>query len=263
MSYKTYDAWLDEVNTGDWPFERWALPNLDLREDYDYLRRYSFNSPIIYRLRSNFKPNDRGSLIATLNEAKEIVETAIENSEADAYSAWLGHEVWLPVLDDSIRSDTQPAQILIESIDYVGTNEFEPQQVCAAMGIWCYGEYSNALGQDNHMQAIDYLHEAALALAEAEWYRGKKEQELTVRRQLSKRNRIAAEKGHTAHRENKLQGFVIWDSRKWRVQADAEREIASQCNITQAVAGRWIREFKRSPDAYRAAQSKHFAPKRT
>ena len=66
--------------------------------------------------------------------------------------------------------------------------------------------------------------------------------------------------GHHAHRKSKLRGFAIWNSRAWNPQADAEREIAKQCHITQAVAGRWIREFKRSPDTYRAAQSKHPAP---
>ena len=65
-----------------------------------------------------------------------------------------------------------------------------------------------------------------------------------------------AKSGHRAHRDNKMRGSAIWNSRAWKVQADAEREIASQCHITQAVAGRWIREFKRAQHAYHAEQSK-------
>jgi hypothetical protein len=152
--------------------------------------------------------------------------------------------------------------MLIQSIDYVGTRETPPRQVCAALGLWCYGEYWNAAKQNDYENAANMLHQAASVLAEAEWYRGKEEQESTTRRAISKRHRDSAIKGYEANRQRKLHAFDIWSSREWKPQADAERTIARDCCITQAVAGRWIREFKRAPDAYRAMQSKHSALQR-
>src|SRR5690348_7029798 len=132
MSYTLRDAWLEEKETGDWPFERWLLPSLDLRDEFDYLCRVVFDSPILFRLQRAFAEKEPERLIATLNEAKEVVEGAIEYSESDACDAWLNHSVWLPRIDDSIRAGDQPAQMLIECIDVVGTRDFTAKQVCAA-----------------------------------------------------------------------------------------------------------------------------------
>ena len=71
----------------------------------------------------------------------------------------------------------------------------------------------------------------------------------------SERAQSKADSTHKQHRARKAQAKETWLSREWKRQADAEREIAKRWNVTQAVAGRWIREFK--GDAHRAQQSKH------
>lgn len=62
-------------------------------------------------------------------------------------------------------------------------------------------------------------------------------------------SKSAMEKAGSAHEQHRMRKDVarkIWASKDWKPQADAERAIAAECHVTQAVAGRWIRDFKRS-----------------
>lgn len=251
---------MSEPDEFEWPHESYLVPDFRLRPSFDYLEPVPFDPTVVTRMQQAFGNGNRDVLVTTLNEAREVIESAIENSQSDAYAAWLKHDVWLPTLGDSYRISERPAQLLIESLDLVGTRECTEQQVCAAVALWCYGEHFGAVLNGKH--ETEMLEQAALALAEAEFYRGMKVQTARMAVVRSVRNKAAANKGHEANKKRKLRGFEIWDSRHWQVQADAEREIAKQCNITQPVAGRWIRDYKHAPDAYRAELSKHPAPLR-
>ena len=73
------------------------------------------------------------------------------------------------------------------------------------------------------------------------------------------RAKKAADASHEGDRKKKVRAREIWQSKTWRVQADAERKIASECHITQVVAGRWIRKFKNPTAGNSAVQSKDSA----
>ena len=249
---------MSEPDEFEWPHEDYLVPDFRLRPSFDYLVPVPFDPPVVTRMQQTFGSGNRDALVAALSEAREVMEGAIENSQSDAHAAWLKHDVWLPTLGDSYRISERPAQLLIESIDMVGTRECTEQRVCAAVALWCYGEHFGRVLDGKH--EAEMLEQAALALAEAEFYRGLDVQTARMAVVRSVRNKAAADKRHEANKKNKLRGFEVWVSRSWQVQADAEREIAKQCNITQAVAGRWVREYKHASDAYRALQSKHSAP---
>ena len=90
------------------------------------------------------------------------------------------------------------------------------------------------------------LSQAAIALAETEWFKAIKTFERVTKEELAKRNRAAADKRHAKNRKSKQDAQELWQSRPWRNQADAERKIAQECCITKEAAGRWVREFKRA-----------------
>lgn len=251
---------MSEPDEFEWPQADYSVPDFCLRPSFDYLEPVPFDPPIVTRMQQAFGDGNRDALVAALNEAREVMEGAIESSRSDAYLAWLKHDVWLPTLGDSYKISERPAQLLTECIGVVGTRECTEQQVCAAVALWCYGEHFGTVLNGKH--ETEMLEQAALALAEAEFYRGMDAQTARMAVVRSVRNKAAADKGHEANKIRKLHGFEIWDSRRWQVQADAEREIAKQCNITQPVAGRWIRDYKHTPDAYRAELSKHSALQR-
>lgn len=251
---------MSEPDEFDWPEADYQLPDFPLRASFDYFGPAPFDPDIVSRMRQAFGNANRDVLLAVLKEANETIESAVEHSSTTAYEVWLNHEAWLPPLGDSYLLSKEPARLLIESIDLVGVSGFSEQQVCAAVALWCYGEHCGALLRNEHDTQM--LEQAALALAEAEFQRGMAESASLSAEEISKRNRAAAEKRHESNKRNKLRGFEIWTSRCWQVQADAEREIARQCHIVQAVAGRWIREFKHAPNAYHAEQSKYAALKR-
>lgn len=274
MSLDDIDEW-EYSQALDWYQTNWAMPELSLRQSFDYLTPVPFDNGIHFRLQLAFRVRGireapelhderaTAALRDTLSAVKETVEIAKEVSGADAHAFWMRHEIWIATIDERISGAKAPAALFIESKDAYGVpDDQDPQQLCAAIGLWCYGEHVHLVETNNYPRAVTMLEQAALALAEADWYRGQRDQARTDKGDIAKRNRAAANKRHEANKQNKLRGFGVWCSRSWRVQADAEREIASQCHITQVVAGRWIREFKHSQDAYRAEQSKYPAPKR-
>lgn len=250
MSYTLRDAWIDEKSRGDWPFLRWDIGSLELRADFDYLRwspRPGLQA-IAYRLRQAFgRKKTRDDLSAALAEASEIVAAAIEVSETDAFHAWERHETWWPVLDESLDGRDHPAEMLADSLALVGAgHSLSDQEVCAAMGLWLVGEASRYETERDYRLKCWAVEQAGIALAEAEWNRGAQYGESQEKRKIANRNKLAASHRHEANRENKRRGLALWLSREWKVQADAERAIANDCHVEKEVAGRWIREFKRT-----------------
>ena len=104
MSYTERDAWLDELDLGDWPFEQWRLDELPLRPDFPYSREGrsppSVIGPIFYRLLQCLGEHD---LRESLEWVIETVAVAIEHSSSEAFATWLRHEVWLSPID--VRAD--------------------------------------------------------------------------------------------------------------------------------------------------------------
>lgn len=250
MSYTEHDAWADEKSLGDWPFERWQPEEFVLRSDYQYFARWQegvWSRQIAYRAQQAFGPGDRVRLATVLDSARRIIQDAVAKSEEDAYDSWLKREVWLPVLDESITASENPAQMLLDSIAYVGTpSDVTEQELCAALVLWLSGEWDSYAENNNQTGMLYCAVQAAVALAEAEFCRGFTKAGRQSKVAISGRNKIAAEKRHESNRENKSRGRDLWLSRAWPVQADAERAIAAECHITKEVAGRWVREFKRS-----------------
>lgn len=250
MSYTELDAWLDEKDLGDWPFNRWGVESFPLRPGHRYFWSYSCSDTIdriFYRLQYAFGSSEVGRLEHALQGAVETIRCAIEHSEDDAYTTWLNHDVWLSVVDESLTVSDDPVQLLIESIDYVGTPEGVSKiELCAAIGLWAAGEWAFFDKKKNEQGKGWAMAQAAVALAEAEYHRGCLYAEGERESKVSQQNRGAAQKRHASNRENKLRGRDIWLSKAWGVQADAERAIAAACNITKEVAGRWVRQFKRA-----------------
>lgn len=250
MSYAERDAWADEKALGDWPFERWQPEEFLLRPDYQYFAKWQdgiWGRQIAYRAQQAFGAGGRVRLIAVLDSAVRIIQEAVAKSEEDAYESWLKRELWLPILDERATTSENPAQMLIDSIAYVGVPEdVTEQELCASLVLWLSGEW-HSYAEDNNQAGMLYCAvQAAVALAEAEFYRGFTRAGRQSKVAISGRNKIAAEKRHESNRENKSRGRMLWLSRAWPVQADAERAIAAECHITKEVAGRWVREFKRS-----------------
>lgn len=249
MSWDEKDAWLDELEFGDWPFKRWEIAySLDLREGFTYTQHTRVRrgvDAIHYRLRNAFGLN-RGNeeLEVALNKVDQVVTDAVDHSRSEAMTTWLRHEVWLPVLDEGNNGEDDPAEILIDSLEVLGFDADEKLEACAALGLWLLGEHWYAEGNANRDHGAWALTQAAIVLAEAEYSRGELAAIKSQARRVSKRNLDAAVKRHESNRRNKELGRAIWDGKVWNVQADAERAISSQCNITISVAGRWIREFK-------------------
>lgn len=271
MSLDDVDDWEYEQAL-DWYQTNWSMPELALRPTFDYLKPVPFDSGILGRLQAAFRVSgireapelhdERATivLLACLNAVKDTVECAKEISGLDAHAFWMKHEIWIAPIDERISGATAPAALFIESKDAYGVpDEHDLQQLCAAIGLWCYGEQARLAETKDYPRAMAMLEQAALALAEADWHRGAKYQKRVSKKELAERNRAAAGKRHEVNKRNKLSGFELWQSRDWKVQADAERAIADHCHITKDVAGRWIRDFKHSGDAYLALQSKHSA----
>lgn len=267
MSHSEYDAWLWEKDRRDWPFERWLLPDLDLRTGHEYLPRFStwlrskgINS-LVFRLVDIFKA-DMKHLRQALKECESIVGAAIDHSESEAHDNWLCHEVWLPVIDETIEAADEPAEMFVQSLLITESDDFNKSNLCAAIGLWCAGEWAYFKATQNELNAERMLIQVSIALAEAEFYSAKETARLTAKRAASERARKAAVASHTEHHNRKLRAQEIWQSRQWLVQADAERKIASECHISLPVAGRWIREFKNAITRDSSPQSKHPAMRR-
>ncbi|MEO8804133.1 MAG: hypothetical protein ABI304_01995 [Rudaea sp.] len=250
MSNTEIDAWLEEKSTGDWPFDRWLLSEFSLREDHNYfdVHRPSVGlGPLLHSALQAFgPPKRRAKLENVLHRAVELVETAIDISQADARDSWVSHEAWLSVIDESLSGEDDPAEIVIESIVMTHTDDATAQELCAAVALWAFGEYAYYAKIDDRERKAWAIRQGAISFAEAQFRFGLCLSERKQLAKLTRRNREAANKGHIANRENKLRGQEIWKSRAWTVQADAERAIAKACSITKEVAGRWVRQFKHS-----------------
>jgi len=288
MEDENYWQFLAEASEG--LFDAWQVEPFTLRNSpgCNYLPqsipRGFENNPsakhFLARAHAAFgNPNlwDQERLKDHLSAAHEAIENAVELSRLDSHVAWLRHEVWLPALDERVNGSETPAQLLIDSIGYAGLpDSLHAHRVCAAVAIWYLNESAHYFDTDNRSLADWALLQAATLMAEAEWQRGLLESDLIAerewrrgfndgeaetRRRASEVAKRAAEKSHAGNRDNKRRGLEIWQTREWRVQADAEREIAKSCNVVQAVAGRWIREFKHAASTNPAAQSKDSAPR--
>lgn len=250
MSYDILDAWIDEKALGDWPFDRWSIGSLPFREDYDYFYHPNLVSGVgalHYRLSSVFglRSDRKAKLRRALNAAVEIVDSAIENSDADAFSCWESQELWLPVLDDTLNGSERPADMLAQSIDYVGVpDEASAREVSAALGLWLIGELQALPKNENWMHA-SILVQIAIATAEAEFYRGLDEAKKDEQRELTSRAQKANTARHAANRARVKEAESWWiDSGQNMSQAQASRDIAARFHVVEDVAKRWVRQFK-------------------
>jgi hypothetical protein len=208
-------------------------------------------STLAARALTAFGQPGKARLADKLLESSKVVLCAIEEVESEAYACWLRHEVWHSRIDDRLRGIDNVAQLVIECLGVVGppANVTE-QEICAAIAIWCIGEWAHFDRAGDERSKSWAIVQAAISLAEAEYWRGVTDRTAQEQRELGHRTRKAAEARHRVNRERKERAFDLWRSRAWKVQADAERAIAEQCHITKEVAGRWVREFKNtSPGA--------------
>lgn len=249
MSYGGKEAWSDEKQLGSWPFERWGLGGFRLRADFDYFNfspTHGINA-IAYRLREGFGRNKTNAdLQAALDAADELVDSAIEISESEAFGTWLKQEIWLPILDESLNGEDNPAEMLVDSLLVVGgtLDDHEEYELHAALGLWLVGEFAFHKTKNNISRQLVILEQTAIALAASQYELGQINGKSIEKKLLKKRNKAASAVRHKANRENKEKGQLIWRSKNWKTQADAERAISLECHIEKAVAGRWIREFK-------------------
>ncbi|WP_211251934.1 hypothetical protein, partial [Arenimonas malthae] len=215
MSYTERDAWLDEKASGGWPFERWGVGSLPLRPGFNYLAHpfgVSGVGSIHHRLL-----NALGWPYPTVTRFEEllaevvaVVETAIEHSDVDAYESWLRHEVWLPVLDDSLYGADSPADMLSQSIDYVGVrDEWSERELSAALGLWLLGELAS-LPDSKDWRYPEMLIQIGIALAEAEYYRGRDEHQVEIAKRATNRSRAATDARHAANRARTKEARDWW-----------------------------------------------------
>ena len=244
-----YDAFLAEERAyADWPFGPPGIPDLPLRAELDYLNQKSLPSDIEWifnRLRASISGGTRERFGEVLDAIVETVAAAIDQSDSDAYAIWSKHSVWVGNIADRIDSKAQPAAMLVECINLVGqADTATEQEMCAAMGLWCWGEWLHAESSGDTERKLWAMGQIAISIAEAEFYRGWAFAEMAEKRKLSRRNRDAANKRHQARTQAKVRAKEIWLSKEWRVQVDAARAIAEACHIVPPVALRWIRAFK-------------------
>jgi hypothetical protein len=247
VSDKYYQAWLEEEGLYGGP----EIPELSLNRSASELENEGgFLSPIFSRLHEILGFSTREyfhSKIATLlREATEIISAAVEKGRADAYATWLKHELWVPTLDETFSGDQNPGQLFVQALEIIGPlYDSSSAELSAAVSYYCIHKTLDAKSRGDASGSDKLLVEAAVAATTAAYYHGLSFGSQQDRQVMSKRNRAAANARHAFNRANKEKGLKIWLSRDWKPQADAERAIAAAANITQPVAARWIREFKR------------------
>lgn len=258
MSYTERDAWLDEKALGDWPFSRWRVEPFTLREGFRYFgfaHRRSDVGALQWRLQAVIGRENQSEsrLQFLLGEAVQVIETAIEHSETDAYCSWLKHDVWLPVLDDSLIGENSPAELLSQSLDYVGpTDHATEREMLSAVGLWLVGEYARLPASEDYRHAA-MIGQIGVALAGASYLSGHEEALESEAKRVSRRNRAGAEARHAANRERLANAEDWWNEIANGVlsQAEAARQISRQFHVVEDVAKRWVRQFKRKADAGR------------
>lgn len=238
------------MSSGNWPFDRWEIGSLPLREDHDYFNywRKSTAGGMLYRLKKAFGKGGETEPISSLAATVETISDAVEHSQAEAFDNWQKHEVWLPTIDESRYAVDEPAEMLADCLCVLGPPDgFSEQRLFSAVGIWLLGEWAHSEKEKNPAMQSLAMAQAAVALAEAEWYRGQSEANEQLQKILANRNRVAAAKRHTANRERKEA------ARNWYLKlepdsiknADAARKIETDFSITFEVAKRWVTEFER------------------
>jgi hypothetical protein len=261
MSYTKQDAWLDVRDDSDWAFNHWGL-QFPLREGHRYLDWYGVphtHGPLFHRLLAGLGKAD---LAESLRVAAETVAYAIDHSQADAAESWFKHEVWLPVIDERLRGDTDPAQLVIESIDLLGPpDELEEKALVAGVGLWCLGEYVWHEKRGRVHEAITFSVQAGIAAAEVAWYLGMEKEARAREAGLSKRNTAANDIRHAANRQRKA------DAAEWFQESGDRRGTASRMakrfNIGIDSARQWIREFKRAAEKQGLPLEKRVPPAQT
>lgn len=253
MSYTELDAWIDEKALGEWPFDRWDIGSLPMRDGYNYTG-YPWGGAsglmsIHHGLLSIFghgSTNER--LRAALDEVVEVVKAAIEQSDTDAHQSWVNHEVWLPVLDDSLNGDECPADMFVQSLGYVGTGgEFSEQELCAALGLWLIAEYRH-LPTKADWRHPELLAQIGVCASEAQFHRGFDEGQKTEATKVAKRSQTANDARHAANRARVKEAEQWWsaNARGKMTQAEAARQIASKFHVVEEVAKRYVRAFNRA-----------------
>lgn len=251
MGYTIEDAWSDEKVLGDWPFERWSIGNLELRPEYRYFQSPRGTEGVAWfhdRLWFLFIRSQKGDLAhlrSALHQVKQTVACAIEHSDADAYESWLHKEVWSPVLNDTVSGDSSPAEMLIQSLDYVGPgDEYAEEELLSALGLWLIGELASA---DSPNDKAVLLEQLGMAAAEAMYYQGLHAGQKEESKKVTERAKTATDARHAANRTRLLKAEKWWrESASGKMsQAQAAREIAQRFAVVEAVATRWIRQFKR------------------
>ena len=249
MSGSADDAWHDEFKFGDWAFKAWEISTLRLCETVDYFSGSDLPSSLRTlheRFLFIFSSPDNTELQLTLALANDVVEEAICFSEREAKQCWLERRIWIPGITESLVADDDLVQIVTQAVDLVGYHEqVHEGPFFAAIGLWCIGEWRRFQGSANNQHAGWALQQVGIAAIEAGWRHGYALGWAGGKGSLSARNKKAADARHESNRTNKIKGRALWESRTWKVQADAERAISLECNITKEVAGRWVREFKR------------------
>jgi hypothetical protein len=251
MSYDERDAWIDEKASGEWPFARWDIGPLRLRDGFKYFSYpmgVSGLGSIHHRLLHvlGWPRISEERLKELLGEVEAVIETAIEHSDIDAYESWLQHEVWLPVLDDSLNGSESPADLLSQAIDYVGVHdEVSERELLAALGLWLLGELETLTGRDDWRHK-ELLVQIAVALAGAEYYRGRDDFQLEVAKKATKRSQAATDARHAANRARTQEAREWWLSQGAALSAaEAAREVSRRFHVVEDVAKRWVRQFRR------------------
>lgn len=253
MSYDIYDAWLDEKeNELRWPFAQWRHYATHLREEAAYFNAFKYPShasAISQSLQFLFgQPSTEDRLQQALEAAADCVEVAIDEAESEAYSAWMNHEVWLPVMSVSARPEESPVPFLIECIDAVGPgDDFSEMEICAGAGLWALGEWLIAFEADEQATMHWAMSQIAFAWSEAKYYAALAQAERDTKRRRTSSAQIAAQARHASNRKNKQAAEALWKSKAWKSQAEAAREIVKTFHVVQPVAERWIRGFKAKP----------------
>ena len=242
------EGWLVERATGEWPFYRWSLGQLKLSPGAGYFshRGISRLDGLRYRCIKAFGRPDPDRLAKCLEAIRETTEAAIEASDLDAHASWLRHEVWLPVLDDSLDGSKEPADLLAQSIEYVGAPDgFSEQELMAALGLWLVREFQESAEHDELGLAV----QIGIAVAEAEFYRGVSRGMKVVSAKIASSTRKANDARHEANRKRAKEAESWWtDHAKGKLEpAEAAREIAKRFHVVEDVAKRWERTFRRKP----------------
>lgn len=258
MSYDAYDAWLDEKARQPFDFELLELGDIAPTAGVRYLHAPALHSAACLgllhdRLRFAFGyRSDDARLQEALQAVVEVVHAAIDSAECEARDAFMsGESLNRLCMGVGPHGLDEPARAFIESLDAVGPPDgFSEQDLCAGLGLLLIGNLSrldDARVPDLHALETWSLGEAALLLAEAQWYLGKAAALREGESSLSSRNRKAAEVRHVANRERKRKArqWYLEHGVELDVKADASREIQKQFNVTFEVAKRWVTQFHR------------------